>query len=163
HVAHVLVALPFHATGEVPVEIELYSEAVREAGPCRVVRRAWSLQLAFPDEEPTTRKGRKPRSAQRQHAHARTFEARGAERHVARFCLAEVGVGALEGEILAELVAAEDLPGSIGIVAARALERGLPDAEAQVPARDVLRQRNAWKREQQDQRDRAQSSNERTH
>src|SRR5262245_27884691 len=55
HVTDILVALPFHASGEVPVEVELYPEAVREAGPRRVVRCARSLQLGFPDEKPPSR------------------------------------------------------------------------------------------------------------
>src|SRR5262249_23044405 len=57
HIADVLVALPFQAPGEVPVEIELYSEAVREVGPCSVGRCAGRFHIGLPAEEPASREG----------------------------------------------------------------------------------------------------------
>src|SRR5215471_4903001 len=51
HVPDVLVALPFQARGEVPVEVELQSETIREIGPGRVGRCARGLQVGLPDEE----------------------------------------------------------------------------------------------------------------
>src|SRR5215472_7159902 len=56
-VADVLVALPFQARGEVPVEIELHSQSVREVGSRGVGRSGRSVQVGLPAEEAASCEG----------------------------------------------------------------------------------------------------------